>query len=71
MWGDTGRYPLVIKNSPKVFNYLNRLESMEASESEALVRHAFTEQKKLGLSVKLLYITNYVFPRALLYKRMT
>ena len=23
------------------------------------------------VSVKLLYITNYVFPRALLYKRMT
>ena len=50
VWGDTGRYPLAIEASPQVFNYVRRLESMETSGSEALVRHAFTEQKKMGLS---------------------
>ena len=50
VWGDTGRYPLAIEASPQVFNYVRRLESMEISGSEALVRHAFTEQKKMGLS---------------------
>ena len=40
VWGDTGRYPLAIEASPQVFNYVRRLESMETSGSESLVRHA-------------------------------
>ena len=48
--GDTGRYPFFIETSPQVFNCLKRLENMGAPYSEALVWHAFTEQKKLGLS---------------------
>ena len=60
--GDTGRYPLVIETSPQVFNYLNRLVSMDASESEALVRHAFAIHgtKETGLVSGITAMKNFL-----------
>ena len=45
VWGDTGRYPLVITLAKQVFTYKQRLERMDSNNSQALVRHAFREQE--------------------------
>ncbi len=50
VWGETGRYPLAIELSKQVFDYLHHLEKLDADETDCLVRHAFVEQKVLGLS---------------------
>ena len=50
IWGDTGRYPLAIELSSQVYTYFNRVSEMESSGSEALVSHAFAEQRALQLS---------------------
>ena len=50
IWGDTGRYPLAIELSSQVYNYWERLEKMEEAGSNCFVRHAFKEQRDLGLS---------------------
>ena len=49
VWGDCGRYPLGIELSKMVFSYHERLEGMDRDNSSCLVRHAFCEQKHLGL----------------------
>ena len=49
VWGDCGRYPLGIVASKLVFCYKKRLEVMENEDSDALVRHAYSEQKQLNL----------------------
>ena len=49
VWGDCGRYPLGIVASKLVFCYKKRLELMENENSDALVRHAFVEQRQLNL----------------------
>ena len=48
-WGDSGRFPVVIKLLKQSFNYYQRLEKLNSTNSPRLVRHAFAEQRKLGL----------------------
>ena len=48
-YGDTGRYPLAIKLSQQVISYYNRLLNLDAAGVEALVRHAFVEQREKDL----------------------
>ena len=50
--GDTGLYPLAIELSvsSKVYNNWERLEKMEEARSNCFVRHAFKEQRDLGIS---------------------
>jgi hypothetical protein len=50
MWGETGRYPLVIELSSQVYGYLERLEKLHSQNSSSLVQHAYTEQKRLNLT---------------------
>ena len=50
VWGDCGRYPLGVVLSKMVFNYKERLQEMDSEGSEALVRHAYREQKQLNLT---------------------
>ena len=50
IWGDTGRYPLAIELSSQVYNYWERLEKKEEAGYNCFVRHAFKEQRDLGLS---------------------
>ena len=49
VWGDTGRYPLGIELSKQLFSYFDRLQSLDMSNSDSLVRHAFCEQRSLNL----------------------
>ena len=49
IWGDTGRYPLVIVQIKQLVDYRNRLEKLTAEDSTKLVRHAYCEQQSLGL----------------------
>ena len=50
IWGDSGRTPLVVRFVKQITDYLNRLTKFENEDSDKLVRHAFAEQKKLGLA---------------------
>ncbi len=50
VWGDTGRYPMVVNLSNQVYSYFRRLEQMDADEADTLVRHAFAEQRTLQLT---------------------
>ena len=50
IWGDTDRYLLAIELSSQVYTYFNRVSEMESSGKEALVSHAFAEQRALNLS---------------------
>ena len=50
VWGDSGRDPLAIDLSKQVFNYLQRLEAMDANNCNNLVTYAFREQKALNLT---------------------
>ena len=51
VWGDSGRYPLVIKISKQVFNYFSRLESMATIDDiDCSTKYAFNEQKSLNMS---------------------
>ena len=50
VWGDCGRYPLGVVLSKMVFNYKERLQEMDCEGSDALVRHAYCEQKQLNLT---------------------
>ena len=50
VWGDTGRFPLVVTLAKQVLKYHNRLQSMDHSNSNSLVRHAYKEQKALNLT---------------------
>ena len=49
LWGDSGRYRLVIELSKQVFAYVDRLSEMNQSNSTALVRLADCKQRSLGL----------------------
>ena len=49
VWGDSGRFPLAIELSKQVFSYADRLKQMDQANSNALVRHAYCEQRALGL----------------------
>ena len=49
VWGDSGRGPLAITLLKQLIDYRNRLEKLDGSDSPALVRAAFVEQKKLNL----------------------
>ena len=46
VWGDTGRYPLAIELSKQVFKYYDRLVALDKNDSNALIRHAFCEQRE-------------------------
>ena len=48
-WGDSGRFPIVIKLLKQSFNYYQRLEQLNVTNSPHLVRHAFAEQRNLKL----------------------
>ena len=48
-WGDTGRTPLLQKISKQATDYFERLEIMNVTKKDCLVRHAFAEQKALIL----------------------
>ena len=48
-WGDTGRMPLAITLTKQVKDYFNRLQAMDATNEDTLVRHAFAEQRNLNL----------------------
>ena len=50
VWGDCGRYPLVIELSKQVLNYYDRLKNMSLNNSDTLVKHAFNEQKSLHMN---------------------
>ena len=50
VWGDCGRYPLVIELSKQVLNYYDRLKNMSLNNSDTLVKHAFNEQKSLNMN---------------------
>ena len=50
VWGDCGRYPLGVILSKTVFRYKERLQEMDCENSDALVRHAYSEQKQLNLT---------------------
>ena len=47
IWGDTGRYPLIIKAIKQCIKYFDRLEDMHNSNN--LVECAFAEQKQANL----------------------
>ena len=49
VWGDCGRTPLVVRFVKQVTDFYNRLAKMDLDDSPALARHAFAEQKRLGL----------------------
>ena len=44
-YGDSGRYPLVIKLAKQVVSYYNRLDNFDAAGVQSLARHAFVEQR--------------------------
>ena len=44
IWGDTGRYPLVIQAIKQCIKYYDRLADMDSSNN--IVVHAFAEQQK-------------------------
>ena len=50
VWGDCGRYPLVIELFKQVLNYYDRLKNMSLNNSDTLVKHAFNEQKSLNMN---------------------
>ena len=50
VWGDCGRYPLVIHLSKQVFSYYDRLQKLDTENSSSLVTYAFREQKTLNLT---------------------
>ena len=50
VWGETGRFPLAVELSKQVFDYMGRLQTFDRNDDQSLVRHAFCEQKTLGLS---------------------
>jgi hypothetical protein len=43
IWGDTGRYPLVIGLSFQIFKFIDRLQQMESDGNPASVRHTYAE----------------------------
>ena len=49
VWGDCGRTPLLTGALKQAMSYLNRLRLMDTTDPYSLVRHAFMEQKSLGL----------------------
>ena len=49
-WGDSGRWPLAVNLLKQTTDYYKRLEMLNYTNSDALVRHAYVEQKELGLS---------------------
>ena len=50
IWGDCGRTPIIVRFVKQMTDYFNRLAKLDIDDSNTLVRHAFAEQKKLGLS---------------------
>ena len=48
-WGDSGRFPVIIKLLKQSFNFYKRLEQFDIDDSPRLVRHAFAEQRYLKL----------------------
>ena len=44
-YGDTGRHPLVIQLSKQMISYFNRLQVLDQTGSNSLVRHAFAVQR--------------------------
>ena len=50
VWGDTGRYPLVIELSKQALSYFNRLKNMSLNDDETLAKHAFNEQMALDMT---------------------
>ena len=49
IWGDCGSTPLVVRYVKQITDFFNRLAKMDQENSKAIVRHAFAEQKSLGL----------------------
>ena len=48
-YGDTGRYPLALELSKQVISYYNRLLNLDHAGVQALVRHAYVEQRENNL----------------------
>jgi len=49
-YGDTGRYPLLIKLTKQISSYYTRLYMMDVNDENNLVRYAFHEQREQQLS---------------------
>ena len=49
VWGDTGRHLLAFGLIKHTLNYYTRLIKLDESNSKCYIRHAFAEQRKLGL----------------------
>ena len=49
MWGDSGRSPIGVQMIKMLIDYHNRLAQLDEADSEQIVRHAFVEQKNIGL----------------------
>ena len=49
-YGDAGRFPLVIQLSKQVISYFNKLQALDQTRSNSLVRHAFAEQRTKKLT---------------------
>ena len=48
IWGDSGKYPLLIKTSKQVFNYFCGVTALDFNEG--IAKDAIAEQKAFGLS---------------------
>ena len=49
MWGDSGRSPIGVQVIKMLIDFHNRLAQLDEADSEQIVRHAFVEQKNIGL----------------------
>ena len=52
MWGDTGRYPLVVELIAPALGNIEKLEKLDSDNSDTLVRPAHVEQRNLNLLLK-------------------
>ena len=50
VWGDSGRFPLLVVMSKQVLNYFERLKNMSTNQSNSIVKCAFNEQKALNMT---------------------
>ena len=48
-WGDSGRMPMVLQLVKQTFDFQKRLEALDQNDSSCLVRHAYVDQRDLGL----------------------
>ena len=71
VYGDTGRIPAVLCLLKQLINYFNRLSILENEDSNNIVRHAFSEQKRLKLPwyTAVIKLTQQLDPRNLYTKQ--